>query len=143
MSTFRGGSGAKPPPDEATLALLARVAGRVVDMRMSVPAILFLETSKPLAFVGSQVIAFFEPLVKTLFRWDDMERLRVAFEDRDNIELLIVKIEEGEALRRAGGRKEHSSPCCRRKRSAPSWRPTAEAPPPRPSSSRRRTASTA
>ncbi len=53
--------GGEPDPDEA---LIAAVAGRVVRMGLAVPAIFFLESTKPLSFVGSQVLVFFEPFVK-------------------------------------------------------------------------------
>ncbi len=89
-------------PDPGTEALLARLADKVVRLHMSVPAILFLEGMKPLNFVGSQTLAFFEPMARTMFAWKDMEKLRVALEHRGTIERLIVLIEAGEARRRGG-----------------------------------------
>ena len=38
----------------------------LAERRMSTPALLFLESVKPLNFVGSQVLFFFEPMVKAL-----------------------------------------------------------------------------
>jgi hypothetical protein len=74
--------------------ILIKIAGKVVHWRMSVPAILFLESVKPLNYVGSQMMAFFEPFVQTLFNWKDYEEFRRMMEDRQTIERLMQKIEQ-------------------------------------------------
>ncbi len=63
------------------------------------PAILFLESSKPLSFIGSQFMVFMEPFVKTFFTVRSYERFAEMMEDRDNYERLITKIEAHEAAR--------------------------------------------
>ena len=69
---------------------------------MTVPAILFLESVKPLSFVGSQALYFFEPIVRALFTVPEYERFAVLLERRENIEVLLVKIEErDDKVRRA------------------------------------------
>ncbi len=60
---------------------------------MTVPAILFLESVKPLSFVGSQALYFFEPMVRALFSVPEYERFAALVERRENIEVLLVKIE--------------------------------------------------
>ena len=77
--------------------MVAKVAERVVRMRMSVPAIFFLESSKPLAFVGGQLLIFLEPFVQTLFNFAQYQRFALLMEDRDNWEMMIRKIEDLEA----------------------------------------------
>jgi hypothetical protein len=64
---------------------------------MTVPAILFLETVKPLNFVGSQVMVFFEPIIQTLFNFRDYDNFRCALEKRQSIEILLLKIEKFDA----------------------------------------------
>jgi len=76
---------------------LDRVADRVTNMRLGVPAILFLESSKPLSFVGSQLLVFLEPFVTTFFSAPLYDRFTALMEDRDKYELLIKKIESREA----------------------------------------------
>jgi len=44
--------------------LINAVAGRVVRMRLGVPAVFFLESTKPLSFIGSQVLVFLQPFVE-------------------------------------------------------------------------------
>lgn len=83
-------------------ALLAAVARRVARYRMEVPAILFLESVRPLNFVGSQAMVFFAPLVQALFAMPEYERFAKLLEDRENLERLARRI-EAEADRRDAG----------------------------------------
>lgn len=79
-----------------------RLAEFAVSRRMTVPAILFLESVKPLSFLGSQALYFFEPMVRALFTVPEYERFAALMERRENIEVLLVKIEgKDESMRRA------------------------------------------
>jgi hypothetical protein len=77
--------------------LIHKVAERIVRMRMTVPAIFFLESSKPLAFLGSQLLIFLEPFVQTLFNFRQYQRFAFLMEDRNNWEKLIRRVEDLEA----------------------------------------------
>lgn len=74
--------------------LMDRLSKRIVDMKLTAPAIFLLETSRPLNFVGSQVLAFFEPIVKSFFNWKDYERIRLILERRNSISTILEKIEK-------------------------------------------------
>ena len=78
-------------PDD--LALLERLATRVVELRLEVPAILTLEAGKPLSLLAGQAMVFFEPMVQTLFAFPDYRRFALLVERRDAIEALIRAIE--------------------------------------------------
>ena len=78
---------------EGDEALLLAVATRVVRLRMEVPAVLFLESMKPLSFVGSQAMVFFQPFAQSLFPWNQYERFTELLADRDNLERLTRLIE--------------------------------------------------
>lgn len=82
-------------------ALIDGLARRVVGMGMAVPAILFLESSKPLSFLGAQAMVFFEPFVKTFFAADGYTRMGRLMEDRENVERLIRRIEGLDAEEKA------------------------------------------
>jgi len=86
------------PEDEA---LLDRLAELTVRHRMTVPAIFFLESVKPLSFVGSQALHFFEPMVNAFFNVREYERFALLMERRENFETLLVKIEAKDDLARA------------------------------------------
>lgn len=86
-----------PLPEEEQ-AVLEKVAKKVVEKSMTVPAIVFLESVKPLNFVGSQAMVFFEPIVQSLFNLKDYDTFRTALEKRQTLEILIQKIEAMDAL---------------------------------------------
>lgn len=77
--------------------ILTKIAQKVVHWKMSVPTILFLESVKPLNYIGSQMMAFFEPFVQTLFAWKDYDEFRKMMEERGTVERLLRKIEELDA----------------------------------------------
>lgn len=78
-------------------AVLEKVAKKVVEKRMTVPALMFIESVKPLNFIGSQVMVFFEPIVQTIFDFKGYTTFREAIEDRANVEILMQKIEKFDA----------------------------------------------
>lgn len=84
-------------PEEEN-AVLEKLARKVVDKGMTVPAILFLESVKPLNYIGSQAMVFFEPMVQTIFNFKDYDTIRVALEKRETLEILLLKIEDYDAV---------------------------------------------
>lgn len=78
------------PEDDA---LLERLAEKVMGYGLAVPAIFFLESVKPLNFVGSQVMLFMGPLVTAFFPGAQYQRLSELLERRDTLEALIRKLE--------------------------------------------------
>jgi len=90
---------------ESDEALLLTVAQRVVRLRMEVPAVLFLESVRPLSFVGSQAMVFFQPFAQALFPWNQYERFTQLVSDRDNLERL-TRLIEAEADAREAREKE-------------------------------------
>jgi len=101
MSIFRGTPGPTDPGKEPIPAeedeILEKLAKKVVEWRMAVPAILFLESVKPLNYIGAQAMVFFEPIVQTIFNFRDYDTLRIAMERRENVENLLQKIEKHDA----------------------------------------------
>jgi hypothetical protein len=91
-----------PALDAEDVEVLSRLADRVVELRLETPAILTLETARPMSFFASQTLVFFEPLVQALFRFRDYQRFTRLLERRDTLELLTRLIED-RAARRAGG----------------------------------------
>ena len=77
-------------------AILDRLARGVVRRRLQAPAILFLESIQPLHFIGSQVMVFFAPVAKVLFKGDDYDTAASLLERRKAIDSLIRRIEEVE-----------------------------------------------
>ena len=55
-------------PDEDDRALIEVVCAEVVRRHMATPATLFLESTRPLNYIGSQTMTFFEPVMRTVLR---------------------------------------------------------------------------
>jgi hypothetical protein len=73
--------------------VLERLADRVVELRLELPAILTLETARPLSLVAGQAMIFFEPMVQALFRVTEYRLWASLIERRECIELLARMIE--------------------------------------------------
>lgn len=95
------------PPEENELTpdeqeIMRALAQKVVDWHMTVPAILTLESVKPLNWIGSQAMVFFEPFVTAILSAPlsvkNYNLFRQMMEKRDNVERLLQKIEELDAI---------------------------------------------
>jgi hypothetical protein len=80
-------------------ALIQRVAGEVVRRRLASPALLVLETGKPLSFLGNQALVFLDPMVRAFLAAPDYDLFLKLLEDRSRVERLIEVIEEREEAR--------------------------------------------
>ena len=92
----------EPPlisPEDARL--LERLAERVVELHLEVPAILALESARPLSLVAGQAMLFFEPLVLSVFRLSDYRRYAALIERREALEALVALIEDRAERKRA------------------------------------------
>jgi len=98
----------------ADRALLERVATRVTELRMEVPALLTLESVKPLSFVAGQALVFFEPLAQGMLGFPDYRRFAALVERREALEALAGLIEqragEAEAARREARARRRPQP---------------------------------
>ncbi len=88
---------------EADLALLDRLASRVVELHLEVPAILTLETAKPLTLLAGQTLVFLQPIAQSLFHIPDYRRFAALIERRETLEIL-VRLIEGKADQARGRR---------------------------------------
>jgi len=94
-------------PDEKDLELIDLVCREVVKKRMAGPAVLFLESTRPLNYIGSQTMTFFEPVMRAVLRnpeaWNRFSRI---LEHRGSIEYLCRTIEALENERLADEKDE-------------------------------------
>jgi len=86
------------------LALLERVAKAVVQRRMTGPALVCLESLRPLNYVSSQLMIFLEPLVGSFVATRDYERIAQILEHRESLQVLIDQIEAQDAVRQRAGK---------------------------------------
>ena len=74
--------------------LVERLAGFVVRRNMTTPALLMLESGRPLNFVGSQLLAFMSPFLTFIFSPPEYDRFVAILEKRSSIDLIIQAIEK-------------------------------------------------
>ncbi len=79
---------------EAERALLDELADGIARRRLTPAALFFLESMKPMGYLGSQMMLFLRPIVGIVWaspdRWD---RLQAILEKRGSIELLLKRLE--------------------------------------------------
>lgn len=77
--------------------LIEKIASIIVKYEMETPAILFLESLKPVAYMGAQLaLPFFAPYMGLLGKDDEIvgNELIALFMERGNVELILKKIED-------------------------------------------------
>lgn len=75
-------------------AFLDRVADGLARRRLTTVALFFLESMKPLGFLGSQAMHVFRPIVSVVLASPDAyDRLTRILERRGSIELLLRRLE--------------------------------------------------
>ena len=84
-------------------ALIDKVAQAVVRRGMAAPAVMLLESVRPLSFLGSQTLAFFEPIVSAVLDPVRCRRFRELVGKRSTIPALIDAIERCQAEASANG----------------------------------------
>jgi hypothetical protein len=104
----RHGENDRIPPAPGQEGLLETLARKIVERDLSAPAIIFLESTKPLNFIGCQALNFLEPLIQSVFTIKSYHEFTQFMENRSNIERLILRIEELEEARRHAGKEKDS-----------------------------------
>jgi hypothetical protein len=80
--------------DDEDRALLDKLADGIARRRLTTAALFFLESMKPLGFLGSQAMRFLQPIVQILWTSPETyERVARILERRGSIELLCRRLE--------------------------------------------------
>jgi hypothetical protein len=88
--------------------VLGKLGELLIARRMAAPAILVLESVKPLSFIASQALIFLGPLAEALLPYRDYQVLAEALESRENVEWLIRRLEQGETKPHGPGQGEEA-----------------------------------
>ena len=70
-----------------------------VKRQLEVPANMFLESVRPLNFLGSQALVFLQPILGMVLNPAEVEKFAKLLEKRNALPRLIEKIEEGASKR--------------------------------------------
>ncbi|MBM4113202.1 MAG: hypothetical protein FJ253_07485 [Phycisphaerae bacterium] len=83
---------AKPTDEEA--AVIDRVLREVVRRRMTTPASIFLESVRPMTYLGSQAMHFFGPFMSVLVEPTAYRRFSDFLEKRGAVDYLVSRMDE-------------------------------------------------
>lgn len=84
-------------PTPAQIALVDRLCREVVRRRLTTPALVTLEMSRPLNFVTAQAIHFFDPILQTFGNVHAAREFAMFLEQRGSIDYLAKRIAELDA----------------------------------------------
>ena len=85
---------------EAQSAAVQKMARLIVRYSLTLPAIMALESMRPLAFVGSQFMHVMSPAATMLIPFGEWDQVATLLEDRRGVEYVITVIEETDAANR-------------------------------------------
>jgi len=77
-----------------------RICRELVRRRLATPALMFLEMSRPLNFLGSQLLHFLSPVLSGLTQSHGHRRLAAFLEHRGSVDYLCRRIEELDSARK-------------------------------------------
>ena len=77
---------------------LKNLAERVARKKLVVPAVLFLESVRPLNFIASSAVHFANPITTLFFGggWGTRERFAELLENRESVDYLIELLEKAD-----------------------------------------------
>lgn len=84
----------KTPPTEAEQQLLQRLSREIVRRGLGTPALIALEMSLPLNYLGAQAMQFFEPIVASLTDAREYALFARFLERRDALDLFATAIQQ-------------------------------------------------
>lgn len=99
-------------PTEQQRAIVDRLCDEIVRRKLTTPAILYLEMSRPLGFLAAQAIHFFTPLIAAFTDAQGHRHFAEFLEHRGAIDYLLERIEaigRDESQRRCGDTEDSQS----------------------------------
>ena len=91
---FHVEKGGVAAPDEATAKVVWKICVEIERRDMVLPAMMLLEMSRPLNFIGAQTLHFFQPFGTVLIDPGAWERFATFLEKRGSVEYLIQRLED-------------------------------------------------
>jgi hypothetical protein len=81
-------------PTDAQRTVIERLCRQVVSRGLATPALIFLESVRPLNFVSSQTLHFFAPVLSAVADPQACRELAEFLEHRGSVDYLCRRIEE-------------------------------------------------
>ena len=80
--------------EERAIELIDKISNFIAKKRMAAPAIMTIESLRPLARIGSQLMYFLAPFAEIIFNVKEYQEFAVLLENEEYIRLLIKRIDE-------------------------------------------------
>jgi hypothetical protein len=84
--------------------LIEQLAKQISRWRLTMPAILLLQVTRPLSFIASQGLLLCQPLLSLVYDAPRVADYAELLADRANIDRLVSQLEAEEHARGSGGR---------------------------------------
>ena len=81
-------------PNEKQKIIVDKVCREVVKRHLVMPATILLETFRPLNYIGSQVMHFFQPFISAVLPGDGYTDFSQFLEQRGSVDYLCQRINE-------------------------------------------------
>ncbi|MEA1972434.1 MAG: hypothetical protein U9N34_03950 [Candidatus Cloacimonadota bacterium] len=79
---------------EKAIEKIEKMARYIVERRMAAPALMTIESLKPLNFLGNQVLVFLAPFAELIFNSKEYQEFAALIEQDEYIEILLNRIDE-------------------------------------------------
>jgi len=80
--------------EERAVELIEKLSKFIAKRRMAAPAIMTIESLRPLARIGSQLMHFLAPFAEIIFNAKEYQEFAVLLENEEYVRLLIKRIDE-------------------------------------------------
>ncbi len=80
--------------EERAVELIEKLSKFIAEKRMAAPAIMTIESLRPLARIGSQLMHFLAPFAEIIFNAKEYQEFAVLLENEEYVRLLIKRIDE-------------------------------------------------
>ena len=85
---------AAPVSEQDHTELIKKIAETVAKRKMTVPAVLLIESCKPLNRLASQFVLVISPLLALFVSYEQINAFSDLLQDRNSIEKLLAEIEK-------------------------------------------------
>lgn len=80
--------------EERAVELIEKISTFIAEKRMAAPAIMTIESLRPLARIGSQLMHFLAPFAEVIFNPKEYQEFAALLENEEYVQLLIKRIDE-------------------------------------------------
>ncbi|MDP8204003.1 MAG: hypothetical protein P9L95_05675 [Candidatus Tenebribacter mawsonii] len=80
--------------EERAIELIEKLSRFIAEKRMAAPAIMTIESLRPLARIGSQLMHFLAPFAEIIFNAKEYQEFAVLLENEEYVRFLIKRIDE-------------------------------------------------